>query len=330
MKKSTFISAILLMTFLVSCSYNHNNKKQVSVIFDSDMGPDYDDVGALTILHALAHESYVDILATIASNKYELTAPCMDVINTYYEKHEIPVGAAKTDGVNIGCWQKWADTLVAVYPHKILKNDDATDARLLYRKILNSQPDSSVIIITVGYLTNLKDLLQTPPDTISNLNGFDLVKKKVKVLVSMAGKFPEGKEWNLWKDSSASVYVYEKWPVKVIFTGWEIGSAIHTGLKVAQANIKSPAHNVFRIAIPMAEEDKKGRMSWDETAVLIGVFGPEKYFNLQKGRIIVQPDGSNKWEKDINGPQEYVTWKLSADSLGRIIDNYMSYVPVKQ
>jgi len=45
--------------------------KPVPVIFDSDMGPDYDDVGAITLLHAFADSGYINILATVASTKYE-------------------------------------------------------------------------------------------------------------------------------------------------------------------------------------------------------------------------------------------------------------------
>jgi pyrimidine-specific ribonucleoside hydrolase len=41
--------------------------KPLAVIFDPDMGPDYDDVGAITLLHAFADGGKANILATIAS-----------------------------------------------------------------------------------------------------------------------------------------------------------------------------------------------------------------------------------------------------------------------
>jgi pyrimidine-specific ribonucleoside hydrolase len=100
--------------FLISCnlpkSASHN---PVKIIFDSDMGPDYDDVGALTMLHAFADSGKAGILATMASNKYSLVAPCLEVINTYYGRPHIPVGAPKRNGVNIGCSQHWSDSLVS-------------------------------------------------------------------------------------------------------------------------------------------------------------------------------------------------------------------------
>jgi hypothetical protein len=49
---------------------DNGRTKPVALIFDTDIGPDYDDVGAITMLHALADSGQVDILATIASDKY--------------------------------------------------------------------------------------------------------------------------------------------------------------------------------------------------------------------------------------------------------------------
>ena len=63
--------------------------KPVAVIFDSDMGPDYDDVGAITVLHAFADSGKINILATMASTKYERVAAVLNVLNTYFKKPAI-------------------------------------------------------------------------------------------------------------------------------------------------------------------------------------------------------------------------------------------------
>ena len=59
------------------CAACAPKKQPVSLIFDTDMAPDYDDVGAMAVLHALADSGEVDILATVSSNKQETTAPCI-------------------------------------------------------------------------------------------------------------------------------------------------------------------------------------------------------------------------------------------------------------
>ena len=271
--------------------------KPAAVIFDTDIGPDYDDVGAITMLHAFADSGKVNILATMASTKYEGVAPVLNVLNTYFRRPNLPIGVPREKAITQKDWQHWTDTLIAKYPHTINNNNEAEDAIVLYRKLLEQQEDNSVTIITVGFLTNISNLLQSVPDQYSPLNGVALVNKKVKQLVCMAGKFPGGHEFNIKEDAVASRYTFEHWPKPVLFSGFEIGQKIKTGLPLVanQAIKNSPVKDVFRIAIPMAKEDSAGRMSWDETAVLVGVLGYQSFYKLITGKIIINEDGSNAW-----------------------------------
>jgi len=315
----------------LSCSNQSADKKSkpARIIFDTDMGPDYDDVGALAFLHAMADSGKAVILATVASNKQELVAPSIDVLNTYFGRSDLPVGAPKTPGVNMGSSQHWADSIVAKYPHDILSTSQTPDAVDIYRQVLGKEADNSVTLVTVGFLTNLANLLNSKPDNNSPLDGKELVGKKVKRLVSMAGWFPSGKEFNIYMDSVASKFVFENWPGEIIFTGFETGSKIHTGIKLINSDIKnSPVKDVFRISIPMSEEDKNGRMSWDETAVLIGVYGTEGFFDTVRGKIIINKDGSNTWEEKSNGNHFYVKMKKPADEIGDFIEARMMHQPV--
>ena len=326
MKLNNYFLTLIVAVLICSCiSPGPLQIEPVKVIFDSDMGPDYDDVGALTMLHAFADSGKAEILATMASNKYALVAPCLNVINTYYGRPEIPVGSPKTHGVNIGCSQHWADSLVAHYTHTIISNDEAQDAVTLYRKILASQPDSSVVIVTVGFLTNLNDLLLSESDPFSPLNGKALVQKKVKRLVSMAGKFPEGWEFNVKEDAASSKYVFENWPTRILLSGFEIGEKILTGKRLIASNLKSPAHLAFKIAIPLAAEDKNGRMSWDQTAVLTAILGTGENFTEVKGVMIAEPSGYNRWKNLENGTHSYLVFKNSPEKLSEIIENYMMH-----
>jgi inosine-uridine nucleoside N-ribohydrolase len=318
------ISAALLIFF--SCQTPKPiSVEPVKIIFDSDMGPDYDDVGALTVLHAFADSGKAEILGTMASNKYELVASCLDVINTYYGRPGIPVGSPKTHGVTFNCSQHWTDSLVAIYPHVIQSNDQAQDAVQLYRKILTNQPDTSVVIVTVGFLTNLNDLLLSQSDAISPLNGKDLVIKKVKHLVSMAGKFPEGWEFNVKEDSTSSKYVFDNWPTKIILSGFEIGEKLFTGTKLIKSNLKSPAKMAFSIALPFSEGDKNGRMSWDQSAVLTAVQGTSPNFGEVKGKMVAEPSGFNRWKSDENGKHTYLVFKNSPEELSELIEKYMMH-----
>jgi len=322
----------MIFTVVLSCTTQPEKRSDqpVKIIFDTDLGPDYDDVGALAFLHAMADSGKAEILATVSSNKHELVAPSINLINNYFGRNELPIGAPKSEGVNIGSSQHWADSIVLRYIHSVKTTSEVTDAVKIYRQLLASPPDTSVTIITVGFLTNLSNLLKSGPDSISRLTGIELVTQKVKLFVSMAGRFPEGSEFNVHMDSTASKYVFENWPGKIIFTGFEIGAQIFTGLKLINSNIEnSPVKDVFSISIPLAEEDKNGRMSWDETAVLIGVYGTEGFFDTVRGKIIVNADGSNTWENSSDGNHFYVTMKMPASEISSFIEDRMMHQPMK-
>ena len=283
---------------MISVSSQAQKTKPLPVIFDSDMGPDYDDVGAITLLHAFADSGYINILATVASTKYEGVAAVFNVLNTYFKRPGLLIGVPKSKALELKDSQHWTDTLLLKYPHKIKRNDEVLSAIEVYRKSLASQPDGSVTIITVGFLTNLADLLQSRPDKYSKLTGKELVRKKVKQLVCMAGSFPAGNEFNVRMDAASSKIVFENWETPILFSGVEIGMKIKTGLPlVNDRSIKnSPVKDVFRISIPLSPQDSAGRMSWDETAVVIAVKGYKPWWNIQTGKIKIADDGSNTWE----------------------------------
>ena len=330
MKKILFIT-LASIVFICGCAEKGKTSDRVNIFFDTDLGPDYDDVGALAFLHAMADSGKAEILATVSSNKHELVAPAIDVINTYFRRPDLPIGAPKTNGPNMGSGQHWADSIVARYPHDLKSTSEAEDALAVYRRILNSQPDQSVTIITVGFLTNLANLLESKPDDLSNLSGEELVAKKVKRLVSMAGRFPLGREFNVFIDSTASQKVFEKWPGEIIFSGFEIGSKIFTGVRLMNSDIQnSPVKDVFSISIPMSEEDKNGRMSWDETAVLIGIYGTEGFFETKRGEISVNVDGSNGWKDDPAGKHFYVIQKMPENEMASFIEDRMMHQPVNK
>jgi pyrimidine-specific ribonucleoside hydrolase len=324
--KIIFSICFLSLSFL---SFAQEKTKPVSIIFDSDMGPDYDDVGAITLLHAFADSGQVKILATIASTKYEGVAGVFNVLNTYFNRPGIPVGVPKGKALELKDRQHWTDSLLFNYPHTIKKNDEAPDAVSVYRKTLASQPDHSVTIITVGFLTNLADLLKSSPDKFSKLDGKQLVKKKVKQLVCMAGRFPVGSEFNVRMDAAASKYVFDNWQTPVLLSGVEIGLRIKTGLPlIHNENIqKSPVKDVFRICIPQDINDTAGRMSWDETAVLVAVKGYAPWYEVKKGKMIVDAEGSDTWSTE-SSMHAYLVEKLSPVVVAKLINSLIMHQPI--
>ncbi len=335
-----FFSISILFLGFISCSCTNpkassnsleGNKKEVLIVLDTDIQGDWDDVGAMGMLHALADSGEIKILATVASNLSPLVVPCIDVINTYFGRSDIPIGAPKANGVTQNSRElRWPDYFVNNYPHKYKTNEDAPDAVAVYRGILSKQKDSSVVIVSIGFLTNLKNLLLSEPDSFSSLSGRDLVAKKVKHWVAMAGGFPQYKETNVRRDSTASYYVINNWPTPIIFSGFEIGSKVLTGLKLIEDGPEdSPIRIAYAMSIPKRPFAKNGHKSWDQTALLVAARGIKPYYSFKQGFFIVHPDGSNAWKDDPLGPHKHLVKKMEPDSVAQIIEQLMMHKPLK-
>ena len=334
------------------------------VIFDTDMISDFDDVGALACLHALADAGECEILATVSSTRGNASVAAVEVINGYYGRGDLPVGAPKGRGVvgidpsarrkvdpksplnprRDGGHYKYRK-LAADYPQWVrhLDADDAPDANVTYRRILAAAPDRSVVICSTGFLTNIRRLLETPADDISPLDGRALVARKVIKWVAMACKYPRGKEYNSKWDAESSRIAIERCPVPIVFSDWEYGGDIFAGRAVAeQTGARNPIKDIFAGNIPSRAEVKKdparwmrscfgmgGRSAWDETAVLIAVRGDRPdYFNINRGTYrMVGKAGDDEWVPDEESRNCRVSEKLAKAEIGRIIDELICRGP---
>ena len=320
----------LVLAILIFVSASSWATQPVKVIFDSDMGPDFDDVGAITILHALAAKGECEILATMASDGYPYIAPTLEVFNRYFQKPNIPIGVPGPDAPKFSCPNHWNDSLVVKYLPKLKTNADYPPATEVYRKVLAAQADKSVVIVTVGFTSNLADLLKSGPDQFSPLSGKDLAAQKVKKWVAMAGGFPEGSEFNVNQHAKASEYVFQNWPTPILFSGFEIGVKIMTGNKVATRGSKgSPVQWAYKYCLDTYDKKPiQTRNSWDHTAVLCAVRNPENYFYvIGSGTFVCNPDGSNTWNPDINSNHSFLVHKYPYQKIADILDDLMLYEP---
>jgi pyrimidine-specific ribonucleoside hydrolase len=118
-------------------------------------------------------------------------------------------------------------------------------------------------------------------------------------------------------------------PSPIIYSGFEIGRRIKCGLPLINnpAIQNSPVKDVFRISIPQAAEDAQGRMSWDETAVLVGVNGYAPWYSLRLGRILIDTYGMNTWEDSVDEHQSHLVEGLPASTVQKLIDELMMHQP---
>ncbi|HEV8244581.1 MAG TPA: hypothetical protein VGP93_02305, partial [Polyangiaceae bacterium] len=163
-----------------------------SVIFDTDMGPDIDDAGALAVLHALADNAEVTLLAVGISTSRGTGSPAIgfiDQVDTYYSRPDIPIGIWKGGdfhGPDSNNYTQKIYDQSDKFPRSLDDSQDSVpEAFALYRQILAGEPDGSVTIVCTGFMNNMKALLESGPDENSDLDGTALVAAKVKELVQM-------------------------------------------------------------------------------------------------------------------------------------------------
>ena len=207
------------------------------------------------------------------------------------------------------------------------------EAVALYRKILSSQDDKSVIIITVGFFTNLANLLASSSDEYSSLNGRDLALKKVKQVVSMAAGIGKdgvsAHEFNVYADANAARKVFADWPTPILLSGFEIGEKIITGSRLIKNESirQSPVKEAYQVALT-SDNNLLGRNSWDQTAVLVAIKGYTSFFNVKKVNFEINEDGRNVL---IPGEKfDYLTTKLPAHEVAEIIEELMMHQPGKK
>lgn len=298
---------------------------QTRIIFDTDIAPDYDDVGALAMLHAFADRGEISLLATISCNTFETTAATLSVINTYFGRPDLPIGITKGSTPYKKCDQQWAEFIVARYPHKITQNAQASEAVDLYRAILSKQPDASVVIVSVGFFTNLAALMNSLGDRHSPLRGRELISQKVKQLVSMAAR-ENGHEFNVVVDTPASQKVFEEWPTPVLLSGFEIGEKVLTGIRLTHSSDiqKSPVKDAYQVALTK-DQNTQGRNSWDQTAVWVAVRGVAPYFTLQRINFKIENDGRSVV---VAGDKfGYLRFEKSPEEIALAIEELMMHLP---
>ncbi|WP_413431321.1 nucleoside hydrolase [Crateriforma spongiae] len=303
----------------------------VSVIFDTDMAGDCDDAGALAVLNALADRGEAEILAVVTNRKDPagLSGAACDVINTFYGRPDVPIGTDK-DGARAK-WKggsSYTPVLAKEFPHDSPVDAELSDAIDVYRKTLASADDQSVVICSVGALSNLQDLLESSADKHSPLSGAELISKKVRQTVIMGGAFPRSAkpETNVRLDPPASVAVVNDWPGPILWQGFEVGAALHCGAGLKRALSNNPVRRAFEVRPYLGNfAIDHGKPAHDQAAVLIAVRGPEPslWKVSGKGRVVVDSDGHSEWHADASHQHQYVSIKGRSDRLIQMIEELM-------
>ena len=184
--------------------------------------------------------------------------------------------------------------------------EELANAVSLYRQLLDGAPDKSVVICSIGFLNNLKALMESGAyyegDDIQ-YTGLELIAAKVKELRIMGGCFdpanaPEGTgdaEYNVAGNPIAAKMVLEMWPSPVIVSPWEVGLKLdykpEDVIKDFPVGTLDPVLRAAYVYWPMpAGEDEMNRL-WDLMTVFPLVEGETFAPLSEKGGISVDEFG---------------------------------------
>ena len=295
------------------------------IIFDTDIGCDCDDVGALCLLLSAMRRGECELAGVTVSSPYGTAPACVSAILSQYGLGGIPIGSLCAP---FGGYYPNAD----VYSAGVAKAFPApaapvSDAVTLIRAILTGS-EGRVTLLATGPLPNLDAFLRSKPDEISPLDGVTLAMLKVDEIVVMGGWFEPSEsgegpnpEFNIVLDIEGAAGVFKLSPVPVTALPFEAGLAVLSGGEMVKKYGDSKPSSLAY----MLHGSAGGRDSWDPASALYAVYGVGDDFTLsERGEISVAENGATSF-KPGGGHCRYLRRAVTREALGGHIDSLIEF-----
>ena len=314
----------------------------MKIIFETDMGNDVDDALAMDMLMQYAREGKIDLLGISSNKRNDGSTEYIDLLTTWYGMPQIPIGkvvdgAKCDDAVNyaLAVAQMTDADGKPLFARSHDNDGFVVPSVEMYRRILSVQPDSSVTVVSVGFSTNLAQLLDSKGDDISPLTGKELVAKKVKELVTMAGEFTNNgeadslkrmPEYNVVRDIAAAKKVFAEWPTPIVTSPFELGIKICFPADVVENELTRatphPVSEAYKAYLPMPYD----RPTWDLTSCCMRLKVSEGYFTLSDtGDIEVDGRGGTRFIARPDGTRRYLMTDSVQDA--NILRRFVEMIP---
>ena len=321
------MAAILVcgLSVLSSCSTdNEDNPVQPEqeeykgvplVILDTDIGSSTDDLFAMEMVYRYEDEGRCKLLGVVVDREGEDYAALADLMNTYFGHASVPIGIERNGFKNPKVFIDYRN----LYKHTTDKGDlmfsrtvsdysTLPDGWVLYRQLLASQPDHSVNICSLGFVSCLTQLLASKPDDLSPLSGVELVRSKVKCLYLMAGVFTSSDEpdYNFLQAPEFAKKLFELWPrdVDVIFSPMEVGNEIEYRPEAVISDINwTDIHPIKQVY--MNYNCDTGQKMWDPMAVIHAVEGDAAFLLSERGIVTLTSKIGTCFTPSVTGNDRY-------------------------
>lgn len=285
------------------------------VILDTDIGSSTDDLFTMEMAYRYEDEGRCKLLGIVVDREGEDYAALADVMNTYFGHANVPIGlernGIKTPRVFIDYRNLYKLTTGKGEPmFKQTVSDYSTlpDGWKLYRQLLASQPDHSVSICSLGFVSCLTQLLASEPDDLSLLSGVELVRQKVKCLYLMAGIFTssEEPEYNFLQAPEFAKKFFELWPrdVDAVFSPMEVGNEIEYKPETVISDIsRTDIHPIKQVY--MNYNCDTGQRMWDPMTLIQAVEGDAMFSLSERGIVSLTSKIGTSFTPSATGNHRY-------------------------
>ncbi len=295
------LAAAVTCGFMLVISCNKDNSTNVQhtdvplVILDTDIGSSTDDLFTLEMLYRYEEQGRCRLLGIVVDREGEANARFTDVMDTYFGHGDVPIGLVR-NGINAPVvWIDYAhvaDTEGSggqpMFARSVSDYSQLPDGWQLYRRLLAAQPDHSVSIVSIGFVTCLAQLLTSEADEYSPLSGVELVRRKVKCLYVMGGVFGDSEEpdFNFAQGIEFSKTFFRLWPqeVDMVFSPMEVGQDVEYTPEQVIADLSwTDAHPIKQVYLQC--NCNTGQRMWDPMTAIQAVEGDGLFSLSERGTV---------------------------------------------
>ena len=310
--KYLFIALLFMVAsgaLFTSCSDDNDDNPDAAleytgiplIILDTDIGSSTDDLFSIEMLHYYQQQGRCKLLGVVVDREGEDCAACADVMNTYFNHSNVPIGLVRDGLKNPSVWIDYkalptytkADG-TPMFAHNISDYSQLPDGWQLYRRLLAAQPDHSVSICSIGFTACLAQLLESVGDTYSTLSGVELVRHKVKCLYIQGGSFGQSPEpdYNFLQAMDFAKTFFRLWPsdVDIIFDPMETGNGIEYLPDQVISDVSWTDYHPIK-QVYMTCNCNTGQMMWDPLTVINAVEGDNLFTLTERGTVVLNDDG---------------------------------------
>lgn len=318
------LAAIIVcgLTVLTACSNDDNPAGQQGeytgmplVIYDTDIGSSTDDLFAMEMLYHYEDEGRCRLLGVMVDREGERNAAFADVMNTYFGHGDVPIGLVRDGIKEPKVWIDYAhvaDTKDGegqpMFRRTVADYSSLPDGWQLYRRLLAAQPDRSVSIVSVGFVTCLAQLLTSGADEYSSLTGVELVRRKVKCIYLQGGMFGEAEEpdFNFAQGITFAKTFFQNWPqeVDMVFSPMETGQDVEYTPEQVIADVSwTDVHPIKQVY--MQCNCNTGQRMWDVMPVVQAVEGDALFTLSQRGTVRITDQAETIFTPSATGNCRY-------------------------